>query len=95
MENSEAKQLTLGIENGRSLDYQSRYLLITVADSGKGVEQGDLENIYNPFYTTKQDGTGLGLPISYGIVNRHGGEMEVNSTLNKGTAVVIKLPQTV
>ncbi|MDR1221935.1 MAG: histidine kinase [Tannerella sp.] len=95
MENSGTKLLTLGIENGRSLDYQSRYLLITVADSGKGVEQSDLENIFNPFYTTKKDGTGLGLPISYGIVNRHGGEMEVNSAPGKGATVVIKLPQTI
>jgi signal transduction histidine kinase len=95
MENSGAKLLTLGIENGRSLDYQSRYLLITVADSGKGVEQSDLENIFNPFYTTKKDGTGLGLSISYGIVNRHGGEMEVNSAPGKGATVVIKLPQTI
>lgn len=94
MEDSEAKQLTLGIENGRSLDYQSRYLLISITDSGKGVEQGNLENIFTPFYTTKKDGTGLGLPISYGIINRHGGEMEVNSLPGKGTTVVIKLPQT-
>jgi signal transduction histidine kinase len=95
MENSATRQLTLGIENGRSLDYQSRYLLITVADTGKGVEQGDLENIFNPFHTTKKDGTGLGLPISYGIVNRHGGEMEVNSAPGRGATVVIKLPQTI
>jgi signal transduction histidine kinase len=93
MENSAVKQLTLGIANGRTLDYLSRYLLVSVADTGKGIEQNDLENIFNPFYTTKTDGTGLGLPISYGIVNRHGGEMEVNSSPGKGATVVIKLPQ--
>ncbi|MDR1344721.1 MAG: histidine kinase [Tannerellaceae bacterium] len=95
MEKSETKQLTLGIETGRSLDYQSRYLLISITDTGKGIEQGDLENIFNPFYTTKKDGTGLGLPISYGIINRHGGEMEVNSMPGQGAVVVIKLPQTI
>jgi signal transduction histidine kinase len=93
MENSENKQLMLCLESGRSLDYRSRYLLISITDTGKGIEQGDLENIFNPFYTTKKDGTGLGLPISYGIIGRHRGEMEVNSVPGKGTAVVIKLPQ--
>lgn len=95
MENSEDKRLTLGIEAGRSLDYQSRYLLISITDTGKGIEPGDVENIYNPFYTTKKDGTGLGLPISYGIINRHGGEMDINSQSGKGATVVIKLPQTI
>jgi signal transduction histidine kinase len=95
MENSEEKQLTLGVESGRSLNFQSRYLLISITDSGNGIESGDVENIFTPFYTTKKDGTGLGLPISYGIVNRHGGEMEINSVLGKGTTVVIKLPQTI
>jgi signal transduction histidine kinase len=93
MENSEVKQLTLGVETGRSLDYQSRYLLVSITDSGKGIEPDDIENIFNPFYTTKKDGTGLGLPISYGIINRHGGEMEINNRPDKGVTVVIKLPQ--
>jgi signal transduction histidine kinase len=93
MENSEVKQLTLGVETGRSLDYQSRFLLVSITDSGKGIEPADSENIFNPFYTTKKDGTGLGLPISYGIINRHGGEMEINSQPGEGATVVIKLPQ--
>ncbi|MDR0700178.1 MAG: histidine kinase [Tannerella sp.] len=95
MENSENKLLTLGIEAGRSLDYQSRYLLISITDSGNGIEPGDVENIFNPFYTTKKDGTGLGLPISYGIINRHGGEMDINSQPGKGATVIIRLPQTI
>jgi signal transduction histidine kinase len=95
MENSETKQLTLGIEAGRLLDYQLRYLLISITDSGNGIESDDIESIFTPFYTTKKDGTGLGLPISYGIINRHGGEMEINSVPGKGTTVVIKLPQTI
>ncbi|MDR2057147.1 MAG: GAF domain-containing protein [Dysgonamonadaceae bacterium] len=95
MEDSEEKRLTLSIETRRPSDYQSRYLLISVIDSGKGIEQADLENIFNPFYTTKKDGTGLGLPISYGIISRHGGEMEVNSLPGKGVTVVIKLPQAI
>jgi signal transduction histidine kinase len=95
MEHSDERRLKLGVEGGRSLDYQSRYLLISISDSGKGIEQSELENIFTPFYTTKKDGTGLGLPISYGIINRHRGEMEVNSSAGKGSTVVIKLPQTI
>ncbi|MDR2775372.1 MAG: GAF domain-containing protein [Tannerella sp.] len=95
MGNSKDRQLTLCIEAGRSLDYQSRYLLISITDSGNGIEPGDVENIFNPFYTTKKDGTGLGLPISYGIINRHGGEMDINSQPGKGATVIIRLPQTV
>jgi signal transduction histidine kinase len=94
MDNSPTKTLTLGVESGRSLNYQSRYLLVSIIDSGKGIETKDIENIFIPFYTTKKEGTGLGLPISYSIVNRHGGEMEINSLPDRGVAVVIKLPQT-
>ncbi len=87
------KRLTLVVAGGRSLDYQSRYLLISVADTGKGIPEDDIENVFNPFYTTKKDGTGLGLAISYGIISRHGGEMEINSLPGNGTTVLIKLPQ--
>jgi signal transduction histidine kinase len=93
MEESDRRQLTLRIEPGRPLDYQSRYLLVTIADSGKGIKPGDLESIFNPFYTTKSEGTGLGLSISYSIINRHGGEMEISSLPGKGATVLIKLPQ--
>jgi signal transduction histidine kinase len=93
MENSREKQLMLSLDSGRSLDYLSRYLLISIVDSGKGIEPGDIENIFNPFYTTKKDGTGLGLPISFGVVNRHGGEMDISSQPGKGSTVVVKLPQ--
>ena len=94
MEESSVRQLTLRIEPGRQLDYQSRYLLISITDSGRGIEPGDLEAIFNPFYTTKQEGTGLGLSISYGVINRHGGEMEITSLPGEGATALIKLPQT-
>ena len=89
------KRLTISLEGSIPLDYQIRYLKISFTDSGKGIPQENIENIFNPFYTTKQDGTGLGLPISYGIINRHEGEMEVESSFGKGTTVVVKLPQTI
>ena len=88
------KRLTISIDGSRQFDFSSRYLIISFTDTGKGIEQENIENIFNPFYTTKQDGTGLGLPISFGIVNRHGGEMEANSIPGTGTTILVKLPQT-
>ena len=93
MNDCSEKHLTFTMEGSRQLDFSSRYLIISFTDTGKGIEQENIENIFNPFYTTKQDGTGLGLPISFGIVNRHGGEMEANSIPGKGTTIVVKLPQ--
>jgi signal transduction histidine kinase len=51
-----------------------------------------LANLFEPFYTTKSDGTGLGLAISYGIVERHGGQIEVASQLGQGVTFEVKLP---
>ena len=95
MSDCNEKRLIFSIEGSRQLDFSSRYLVISFTDTGKGIEQENIENIFNPFYTTKQDGTGLGLPISFGIVNRHGGEMEANSIPGKGTTIVVKLPQAI
>jgi two-component system NtrC family sensor kinase len=51
-----------------------------------------MANLFEPFYTTKSDGTGLGLAISYGIIERHGGEIEVLSPPGKGAMFVVRLP---
>jgi signal transduction histidine kinase len=95
MEEQPEKHLVEDMEGGRRMKYNARYLLVSVTDTGKGIEQNDLENVFNPFFTTKKDGTGLGLPISYGIVNQHGGEMEIKSHPEKGTTITIKLPQNI
>lgn len=94
-ENDESRPRTLYIsmEQGAMIDARSHYLLLSFEDTGKGIDEKNIENVFNPFFTTKEEGTGLGLAICYGIVNRHKGELEVRSTLGKGTCFTIKLPQ--
>ena len=70
-----------------------RIVEISVSDTGGGIAPEDLERIFDPFYTTKADGTGLGLSVCYRIVQRHGGEMEVESELGVGTTLIIRLPE--
>ncbi|WP_076413219.1 ATP-binding protein [Shewanella sp. UCD-KL12] len=64
---------------------------IEIEDEGKGIPQEQLGRIFDPFYTTRKDGTGLGLSLSYGIIKRIGGTIEVSSTLGKGTLFTIGL----
>ena len=68
--------------------------LITVRDEGTGIAPGNLPHIFDPFFTTKAvgEGTGLGLSVSYGIIEDHGGTIAVESELGKGTTFTIRLP---
>lgn len=68
---------------------------IVFTDTGKGIPQENLSKIFEPFYTTKEKGTGLGLSVVYGIINRHQGEIEVKSTLGKGTTFILRLPKAI
>jgi signal transduction histidine kinase len=63
-----------------------------VHDTGAGIEDADLKKIFNPFFTTKSEGTGLGLPICQKIVQDHGGTIEVSSTPKYGSIFTIRLP---
>jgi signal transduction histidine kinase len=65
---------------------------IEVSDRGKGIPEEDLEKIFTPFFTTRERGTGLGLPMSYRIVEDHGGTIEVKSQVGTGTTFTITLP---
>lgn len=68
------------------------FLRIEIEDNGAGIAKDVLPRISQPFFTTRPDGTGLGLWISHGLVEQHRGKLEVTSTLGKGTTVVISLP---
>ncbi|NGX52406.1 MAG: Sensor protein ZraS [Candidatus Anoxychlamydiales bacterium] len=65
---------------------------INISDTGEGIEKNDLDNIFTPFFTTKQRGNGLGLPQAYKIISAHLGTLDVRSILNKGTTFTITLP---
>ncbi|WP_375087920.1 sensor histidine kinase [Shewanella youngdeokensis] len=64
---------------------------IEIQDEGKGIPEEELNRIFDPFYTTRKDGTGLGLSLSYGIIKRIGGTIEVSSTVGKGSLFTIGL----
>jgi signal transduction histidine kinase len=65
---------------------------IVIADRGAGIERSDLPRIFDPYFTTKRGGTGLGLPIAKNIVEGLGGAITVSSTPGKGTAIRVELP---
>ncbi|PKG55170.1 HAMP domain-containing sensor histidine kinase [Shewanella sp. GutDb-MelDb] len=67
---------------------------IEIEDEGKGIPEEELNRIFDPFYTTRKDGTGLGLSLSYGIIKRIGGTIEVSSTVGKGSLFTIGLYHT-
>ena len=67
---------------------------ISFADTGEGIRVEEMSRIFDPFYTTKKTGTGLGLSISYQTIELHGGTIDVDSNLNKGSTFIINLPVT-
>ncbi len=68
------------------------FIVIKISDTGKGIAQKDIDKIFNPFFTLKQDGVGLGLSVTHRIIQSHRGKIEVESIYNKGTKFTIKLP---
>jgi signal transduction histidine kinase len=65
---------------------------IRISDQGKGISENALKHVFDPFYSTKIKGSGLGLPITWQIIQDHGGNIEVESEINKGTTFIISLP---
>ncbi len=70
------------------------YINIAIEDNGIGISDENLSKLYDPFFTTKDvgEGTGLGLSIVKGIVESHEGTIEINSTVNRGTTIIVKIP---
>lgn len=77
-----------------SLNQRGDFVEVCMVDTGTGIPQENLNKIFDPFFTTKdpQKGTGLGLSVSYGIIQKHQGDILVESEVGKGTTFIIKLP---
>ncbi|MBE0603185.1 MAG: PAS domain S-box protein [Deltaproteobacteria bacterium] len=87
----DARNIALGKIPGGSLA-PGEYVKIEVVDHGTGISEENVNKIFNPFFTTKAKGTGLGLATAYSIVKRHEGAITVDSALGRGTTVSIFLP---
>jgi signal transduction histidine kinase len=84
------------MENGGRLRIRARtegdQVVIEFADTGCGIPADAIDKIFDPFYSTKPNGTGLGLYVSHGIIEGHQGTIEVKSTVERGTTFTIRLP---
>ncbi|MGD1993904.1 MAG: GAF domain-containing protein, partial [Anaerolineae bacterium] len=67
-------------------------LTTTFADTGQGIAPEHIDRVFEPFFSTKEGGTGLGLSVSYNVIKRHGGEIAVESTLGEGSRFTVWLP---
>jgi len=76
-------------------DHSDQFVRIDVSDTGHGIKSEDLERIFDPFFTTKGvgSGTGLGLAVTYGMVKKHGGYIEVQSKVDAGTTFSVYIPK--
>ena len=72
---------------------QKKGVTIIFSDNGPGIPEEIFSQVFNPFFTTKEKGSGLGLPIVKNIIENHGGEVKIESEEGKGTRVVIFLPK--
>lgn len=84
------------MENGGTMtietDYESGNIIVKFKDTGKGINEKILDRIFNPFFSTKEQGTGLGLFIVYHIIQAHGGEIKSYSKMDTGSTFTIILP---
>jgi signal transduction histidine kinase len=83
---AEGRRLDLYVENG------GRLATVRIRDNGRGIPPEKIDRIFNPFFTTKDHGTGLGMAISKKIVEAHTGTLEVESTVGRGTEFQVTLP---
>jgi len=83
--------LSEGPENNLGLP-AGHYLKLSFTDEGCGIKDEDLHKVFDPYYTTKAGGTGLGLASAHSIISRHDGCMEITSQLNAGATITVYLP---
>lgn len=67
-------------------------IIITISDNGIGMSESTLKQLYEPFFTTKITGTGLGLPVTRNMIELAGGTIEAQSTVDVGTTFIVRLP---
>ena len=78
-------------ENNKNNIKPGKYVMIKIKDKGMGIPQENIKKIFEPYFTTKSDGTGLGLAASYSIITKHSGYMYAESELSVGTSFYIYL----
>lgn len=74
------------------IDYIDSYLIITISDTGTGIQKDRIDKIFKPFVTYKENGTGLGLPIVKSIIEQHSGNIQVQTKESEGTSFIVNLP---
>ena len=86
-----ARQVFISITEDRLRDR----LTLEIRDDGTGMTAGELRRVLDPFYTTKETGTGLGLAVAHRILQNHGGRIDVAALPGAGTSVVLSFPVSV
>ena len=78
----------------RTFNPDQEHISVSISDNGSGISKDDMSHIFEPFFSTKHNtsGIGLGLSIVHGIVENHKGKIEVESEPNQGTIITITLP---
>ncbi|MEA1973059.1 MAG: PAS domain S-box protein, partial [Candidatus Cloacimonadota bacterium] len=71
---------------------KGKYVKITVRDNGEGIEKNNIESIFDPYFTTKETGNGLGLSTVYSIIKKHGGNITIKSEVGVGTTFTVFIP---
>ncbi len=86
-----ARNVTVGMNDPLPLD-PGDYIQLDIRDTGTGIPREELSKIFDPYFTTKEKGSGLGLAVTYSIISRHRGHISVESVVGKGTVFHIHLP---
>lgn len=93
-----ATNAIFAMPNGGELKVSAQYnennkvISVSFIDTGVGINKGNIPRLFQPFFTTRPDGTGLGLPVSYQIIDNHGGKLTVHSVPGQGSTFDVTLP---